>query len=201
MHPHSPTVHAVVSLGRTGHFLLPSAAQSASDAVPPERRGPPQRLCLCSVRCSKAAGATREKGMIMCHGRPAALPPPSLPGTWTVASDPWRMSSVDPRWPPPRESHGFIAAPPAQLPPQQPLAQRPHRVAYVLAVIMPVILLAVMAAPLGFAWTINRLQKPPGRVKTPPPLAPNAPHGQPGLGDPYFPQAGNSGYDVIKYQI
>jgi aminopeptidase N len=111
------------------------------------------------------------------------------------------MSSVDPRWPPPRESQAFIAAPSAQLPPQQPLAQRPHRVAYVLAVIMPVILLAVMAAPLGLAWTINRLRQPPSSVTTPPPLDPNATDGEPGLGDPYFPQAGNSGYDVIKYQI
>src|SRR6187200_358501 len=132
MHPHSPTVHAVVSLGRTGHFLLPSAAPSASDAVPPERRGPPQRPCLCSVRCSKAAGATRVKWMITWHGRPAALPPPSLPGTWTVTSDPWRMSSVDPRWPPPQESQAFTAAPPTQPLPQQPAVQRPHRVAYVL---------------------------------------------------------------------
>ncbi|HEY6687132.1 MAG TPA: hypothetical protein VI094_13085, partial [Propionibacteriaceae bacterium] len=94
-----------------------------------------------------------------------------------------------------------MAVPPAQLPPQQPAAQRPHRVAYVLAVIMPVILLAVMAAPLGLAWTINRLRQPPSSVTTPPPLDPNATDGEPGLGDPYFPQAGNSGYDVIKYQI
>jgi hypothetical protein len=74
-------------------------------------------------------------------------------------------------------------------------------VAYVLAVIMPVILLAVMAAPLGLAWTISRLRQPPSTVTTPPPLDPNATDGEPGLGDPYFPQAGNSGYDVIKYQI
>jgi hypothetical protein len=94
-----------------------------------------------------------------------------------------------------------MAGPPAQLPPQQPLAQRPHRVAYILAVIMPVILLAVMAAPLGLAWTISRLRQPPSSVTTPPPLDPNATDGEPGLGDPYFPQAGNSGYDVIKYQI
>jgi aminopeptidase N len=111
------------------------------------------------------------------------------------------MSSVDPRWPPPRESQAFTAVPPAQLPPPQPLAQRPHRVAYILAVIMPVILLAVMVAPLGLAWTISRLRQLPSSVTTPPPLDPNATDGEPGLGDPYFPQAGNSGYDVIKYQI
>ena len=33
------------------------------------------------------------------------------------------------------------------------------------------------------------------------PLNPNATDGEPGLGDPYYPQAGNSGYDVTKYQI
>jgi aminopeptidase N len=38
-------------------------------------------------------------------------------------------------------------------------------------------------------------------VTTPPPLNPNATEGAPGLGDPYYPQAGNSGYDVAKYQI
>ncbi len=42
------------------------------------------------------------------------------------------------------------------------MLQRPHRVAYVLAVIMPVILLAVMAAPLGVAWTVARLRQVPG---------------------------------------
>ena len=30
---------------------------------------------------------------------------------------------------------------------------------------------------------------------------PNATRGEPGLGDPYYPEAGNSGYDVAKYQI
>ena len=110
------------------------------------------------------------------------------------------MSSVDPRWAPPHESQPFITAPP---PPQplRPMLQRPHRVAYVLAVIMPVILLAVMAAPLGVAWTVARLRQVPGSATTPPPLDPNATDGKPGLGDPYYPQAGNSGYDVTKYQI
>jgi aminopeptidase N len=133
------------------------------------------------------------------------------------------MSSVDPpdpRWGPPHESQPFIAGPPppvtqqpTQQPvapqsgapqpvaPQQPPAQRPHRVAYVLAVIMPVILLALIAAPLGVAWTITRLRQSPSSVTTPPLPDPNATDGQPGLGDPYYPQAGNSGYDVTKYQI
>lgn len=80
--------------------------------------------------------------------------------------------------------------------------QRPHRAAYVLAVILPVILLAVMAAPLGLAWAITtRQRQTPSSVTTPPPQDPNATDGEPGLGDPYYPQAGNSGYDVAKYQI
>src|SRR3954447_26251032 len=111
------------------------------------------------------------------------------------------MSSVDPRWPPP-QPEPFIAPPPAQAAPQQPAVQRPHRAAYVLAVILPVILLAVMAAPLGLAWAITtRQRQTPSSVTTPPPQDPNATHGEPGLGDPYYPQAGNSGYDVTKYQI
>jgi len=129
------------------------------------------------------------------------------------------MSSVDPRWAPPQESQPFTTGQPPQptmpphplgpqqtpiprLPPApQPAVQRPHRVAYVLAVIMPVILLAVMAAPFGIAWTIARVRQVPGSATTPAPLDPNAPGGAPGLGDPYYPQAGNSGYDVTKYQI
>ena len=105
------------------------------------------------------------------------------------------MSSVDPRWAPPQESQPFTTGQPPQptmpphplgpqqtpilrLPPApQPAVQRPHRVAYVLAVIMPVILLAVMAAPFGIAWTIARVRQVPGSATTPAPLDPNAPGG------------------------
>jgi aminopeptidase N len=105
------------------------------------------------------------------------------------------MSSAEPRWPPPHESPVFVAA-------SQPAAvRRPHKVAYVLAAIMPVILLVALAIPVGVAWTIARLRHSPSSVTTPPPLNPNATEGAPGLGDPYYPQAGNSGYDVAKYQI
>ena len=79
--------------------------------------------------------------------------------------------------------------------------QRPHPVAYVLAVIMPLILLAAVATPLGAAWMIARQHQSPGSSTTPPLPNPNATDGEPGLGDPYYPQAGNSGYDVTKYQI
>jgi len=105
------------------------------------------------------------------------------------------MSSAEPRWPPPPEAPVFVAA-------QQPVVvQRPHRIAYVLAAVLPVILLVALAIPVGVAWTIARLRQSPGSVTTPPPPNPNATDGEPGLGDPYYPQAGNSGYDVSKYQI
>jgi aminopeptidase N len=105
------------------------------------------------------------------------------------------MSSVDPAWPPPRQPASSVAAS------QPPAVYRPHRAAYVLAVIMPVILLAALAVPIGVAWTIARLRQASSSVTTPPALNPNATDGEPGLGDPYYPQAGNSGYDVTKYQI
>jgi hypothetical protein len=79
--------------------------------------------------------------------------------------------------------------------------QRPHRAAYVFAVIMPVILLAVLAVPLGVAWTIARVRQGSSSVTTQAQSNSKATDGNPGLGDPYYPQAGNSGYDVTKYQI
>ncbi len=100
------------------------------------------------------------------------------------------MSSVDPRWGPPQGTP-VSTAPPAR-PPHQP-----HRVAYVFAVIMPLVLLIAVAAPLGVAWAW-RSARTAGPVGGP---VSNATRGEPGLGDPYYPQAGNSGYDVAKYQI
>ena len=131
------------------------------------------------------------------------------------------MSSVDPRWTPPHESQPYVAAPPPPppsappppVPPGQPVVaagpiaatpapvQRPHRIAYLLAVIMPLILVAVVATPLGVAWIIARQHQSLASSTTPPPPNPSATDGGPGLGDPYYPQAGNSGYDVTKYQI
>ena len=105
------------------------------------------------------------------------------------------MSSVDPTWPPPRQPASSVAAS------QPPAVYRPHRAAYVLAVILPVILLAALAVPIGVAWTIARLRQAPSSVTTPPAPNPNATDGEPGLGDPYYPRAGNTGYDVTKYQI
>ena len=100
------------------------------------------------------------------------------------------MSSVDPRWGPPSGAPVFEAA--APLPPH-----RPHRVAYVFAIVMPLVLLVAVAAPLGAAWAW-RSARAGGPAELP---VGNATRGDPGLGDPYYPQAGNSGYDVAKYQI
>jgi aminopeptidase N len=100
------------------------------------------------------------------------------------------MSSVDPRWGPP--SGTPVSETPPPLPPH-----RPHRVAYVFAVVMPLVLLVAIAAPIGVAWAW-RAARNPGPAGVPPS---NATRGEPGLGDPYYPEAGNSGYDVAKYQI
>jgi aminopeptidase N len=100
------------------------------------------------------------------------------------------MSSVDPRWGPP--SGVPVSAAPPPLPPHQP-----HRVAYVFAVVMPLVLLVALAAPLGVAWAWRSAR---AAVPVSEPAA-NAARGEPGLGDPYYPEAGNSGYDVAKYQI
>ena len=84
-----------------------------------------------------------------------------------------------------------MATPPA-LPPH-----RPHPVAYVFAVVMPLVLLAVLATPLAIVWAQRTgVGSEPAGVPVP-----NATKGERGLGDPYYPEAGNSGYDVAKYQI
>jgi aminopeptidase N len=94
------------------------------------------------------------------------------------------MSNVDPSWGPP------TGAP--VLPPH-----RPHPVAYVLAVLLPLVLLVALATPLAVVWARHSAAQPRPAVIP----APNGPQGGRGLGDPYYPEAGNSGYDVAKYQI
>lgn len=93
------------------------------------------------------------------------------------------MWSVDPSWPPPTENR-----------------QRPHRAAYVFAAIMPLILVLAIAAPTGLLWGFDRLRN---SETSRPGAAPSAAadEGQPGVGDPYFPDYGSSGYDAVKYQI
>jgi aminopeptidase N len=101
------------------------------------------------------------------------------------------MSNVDPSWGPPTGAPVSLAGPPP-LPPH-----RPHPVAYVFAVVMPLVLLVVLAAPLAVVWA-RRTGVASGPAGVP---VPNATNGERGLGDPYYPEAGNGGYDVAKYQI
>ena len=94
------------------------------------------------------------------------------------------MSSVSPDWPPPD--------------PRSVVHQhRPSRAAYVFAVVLPLILIGILIAPLGVALALRA--KSAGDFGADQPR--NAVDGGPGLDDPYFPDAGNSGYDVVKYEI
>ncbi len=92
------------------------------------------------------------------------------------------MLSADPGWPPP-----------------QPPVYRPHRVAYLLAIVMPLVLLVVLTAPLAVVWMLPRFRGTAG-VTAPLPSG-TVTDGGAGVGDPYYPYAGNSGYDVTRYQI
>ena len=102
------------------------------------------------------------------------------------------MSNADPGWLPPAGPPG-----PAWWPPPTPPIQQPRPVAYVFAIVLPLILIAVVAAPLGVIWA----RRPAAGLARPGVPNTSATEGGPGLGDPYYPQAGNSGYDVAKYQI
>ncbi|HWJ52497.1 MAG TPA: M1 family metallopeptidase [Propionibacteriaceae bacterium] len=101
------------------------------------------------------------------------------------------MSNVDPSWGPPTGAPVSHAGP-TGLPPHQP-----HPVAYIFAVVMPLVLLAAFATPLAVVL-IRRSGTESGPAVVP---AANGSKGERGLGDPYYPEAGNSGYDVAKYQI
>jgi aminopeptidase N len=68
--------------------------------------------------------------------------------------------------------------------------------------VLPVVLLVALAIPLGVAWEISRLRPTTPARSDSPPTASGAPdEGQPGVGDPYFPDYGSSGYDALKYTI
>ena len=99
------------------------------------------------------------------------------------------MSSVDPRWPPPPDPERLTAGP-----------RRPAYV-YVLAAAVVLSLVASLLLPLGVAalWrTVAREVAPPAAAgQVDPPVV----DGSRGLGDPYYPDAGNGGYDVSRYQI
>ena len=108
------------------------------------------------------------------------------------------MSSADPHRPPPTQ--GGAAGPP---PPRRP------GYVYLLAVVLPLALVGALLLPLGAVEVWRRLAPAA-------PVAPSAPaptssgpgpatagpvDGSRGLGDPYYPDAGNGGYDVTRYQV
>lgn len=66
---------------------------------------------------------------------------------------------------------------------------------------MPLVMLVFLVAPVGVVLALNRFRPAPATSTTPPQTNPNATEGSPGLGDPYYPDAGNGGYDVSRYQI
>ena len=74
-----------------------------------------------------------------------------------------------------------------------------HPAAYLVAAVVPLLVLALVLAATGVPRTYGR-SVPPAATTAPPP-EPGATDGRPGVGDPYYPRAGNSGYDVAKYTI
>ena len=88
------------------------------------------------------------------------------------------MSNVDPSW-----------APPA--------VHRPRRAAYVLAVLLPLLLIAALALPAAILFGTRSA----GWIGPSDPAVSSGTNGQPGVGDPYFPDYGSSGYDARKYVI
>ena len=87
------------------------------------------------------------------------------------------LRPVDPGWAPPVQAR-----------------HRPHPAAYVLAVLLPLVLLAALAAPIGLAWAVSRGAGFPGvgPLRTPT-------EGDAGVGDPYYPDYGSGGYDALSY--
>src|SRR5215207_112471 len=72
---------------------------------------------------------------------------------------------------------------------------RPSRAAHVLAIALPLMLVALLALPVGMA--LARRAPSTDRAAG----QDTGAAGGPSVGDPYFPDAGSSGYDVIKYEI
>ncbi len=69
------------------------------------------------------------------------------------------------------------------------------------AIVMPLVLLAFIAAPLVVVRALTPWRGGADRSTAAPGLDPGATEGEPGLGDAYYPDAGNSGYDVTRYQL
>ena len=96
----------------------------------------------------------------------------SPPGTSSGRCGRWRMSSAERRRP------AFV---------------------YLLAVVLPLALVAALLVPLGVAAVWRRLAADEGA--SPAPADRSVVDGSRGLGDPYYPDAGNGGYDVTRYQV
>ena len=105
------------------------------------------------------------------------------------------MSSVDPRWPPPGGNPGAWPPPDPSSGPTRP--RRPAYV-YLLAVVLPLGLVAALLLPLGVAAIWRRVASD---TAAPTHNGSSVVDGSRGLGDPYYPDAGNGGYDVTRYQI
>lgn len=87
-------------------------------------------------------------------------------------------------------------------PPQHwapPSAYRPPRLAYALAVVVVLLLVAAVAVPVGVVALRYRGDAAPGSAGTNGPRTPSS--GGAGVGDPYFPDYGSSGYDAATYTI
>src|SRR3954452_853623 len=102
--------------------------------------------------------------------------------------DPRDPNFVNPHW----------VAPPEATPPRH----RSSAAVYALAIVLPVFLLLLLAAPFGIVLALrtggSTGQAPAGRSNQ---GADQPPAGEAGAGDPYFPDYGSTGYDALKYAI
>ena len=76
-----------------------------------------------------------------------------------------------------------------------PQQHRPSRAAHLLAIVLPLMLVALLALPVGLALARRATSTDRAAGQD------TGAAGGPSVGDPYFPDAGSSGYDVIKYDI
>src|SRR5690349_3513348 len=79
-----------------------------------------------------------------------------------------------------------------------PARYRPPRLAYLLAILVGLGLVAVLAVPVGVGVLVSRGDWPPTWSRSPQPAGSS---GGAGVGDPYFPDYGSSGYDAASYTI
>src|SRR4051812_25799883 len=105
------------------------------------------------------------------------------------------MSSVDPRWPPPG---GHPGGWPPPAPPSGPVRSRRPAWVYLLAVVVPLALVAALLLPLGVAAVWRRVAS---GTTAPAQNGRSVVDGSRGLGDPYYPVAGNGGHAVPPHPI